>query len=264
MGLHIEISGEMTPQEWRGVKALAMIMLGETAMTPVPVADVPITAPVVEAPAILPSEALISAAAAAVPTPPATVVPVAVVVPPPPVSNTAPVAPVVATPPPGVELDANGLPWDDRIHASTKVKVGADGKKVWRSKRGVDAAIVKAVTAELKAIMAAPVPAAAPVAVVPPPPADPDAPAVTDPAAAFGGAAAPIVPPPPAAEVAAAANPAPMAEFARIMRVVVEKQKTAGLATEMVTAIAVQLGLTSLRDLANRPDLIPAFEAMLP
>jgi hypothetical protein len=47
------------------------------------------------------------------------------------------------TPP---DADANGLPWDERIHSGTKA-LNADG--TWRTKRGVDKAFVAEVEAEL-------------------------------------------------------------------------------------------------------------------
>lgn len=106
----------------------------------------------------------------------------------------------VTTHAPGLDLDADGLPWDARIHASSKVK-NADGR--WRGKRGVDDAIVAAVTAELRiALGNAPVAASpvvpAPVAQTaaiptPPVPAAPDVPNVPAPPATI---AAPVVPAP--------------------------------------------------------------------
>lgn len=45
------------------------------------------------------------------------------------------------------------MPWDERIHAGTKVKT-ADG--TWRMKRNVDPALVTTVTAELRALMNVP------------------------------------------------------------------------------------------------------------
>lgn len=45
------------------------------------------------------------------------------------------------------ERDANGLPWDERIHSGTKA-LNADG--TWRTKRGVDKALVAEVEAELR------------------------------------------------------------------------------------------------------------------
>lgn len=67
-------------------------------------------------------------------------------------------APLTVNPVGGVEIDKHGLPWDSRIHASTKRK-NADGS--WTAKRGVDDALVMAVEAELRSVMsAAPAPAA--------------------------------------------------------------------------------------------------------
>lgn len=53
-----------------------------------------------------------------------------------------------------VQRDADGLPWDARIH-TTPAKIGANGK--WAAKRKLDAAMVAAVQAELRG--AAPAPA---------------------------------------------------------------------------------------------------------
>jgi len=62
-------------------------------------------------------------------------------------------APVVTTVP---EYDASGLPWDERIHASTKTKTA---KNLWTRRRGVDDALVDAVESELRgAIAPAPLP----------------------------------------------------------------------------------------------------------
>lgn len=47
-----------------------------------------------------------------------------------------------------VELDSKGMPWDERIHASTKTQ-NADGS--WKKRRGVNDLIVKEVEAELLA-----------------------------------------------------------------------------------------------------------------
>lgn len=81
-------------------------------------------------------------------------------------------------------LDKAGLPWDERIHSSSKA-LTADG--LWRKKRGVDDALVAQVESQLKQLMAVPTPEAsstAPVAVVPPPPPTPIA-EVTDGRQAF-------------------------------------------------------------------------------
>ena len=276
MGLHIEISGQLTRDEWTAVAAVAAIMLVETALTtgtvgapalaaagigidadrptlpdgfvmqpndavPQELQDMAETVRVVVSPPPTASEALMASEAARV----------AVAPPPPP--------PAVAPPPPpsapaGVELDVNGLPHDLRIHAASKTKT-KDG--AWRVRRGAEPALVTAVTAELRATMAVP---------VPPTGAAEAAPVHTDPAAAFGAGAPPPVEPAPSVT----APPPPPAddeghpEFARIMRSVIELQAAKRLTTAQTTAIAATVGLKSVRDLQIRPDLIPAFEALLP
>lgn len=49
-----------------------------------------------------------------------------------------------------VELDSEGLPWDNRIHSSSRGKI-ANG--TWKLMRGSDPAIVETVKAELRALM---------------------------------------------------------------------------------------------------------------
>lgn len=92
----------------------------------------------------------------------------------------------------GADLDADGIPWDARIHSTAKSK-NADGR--WKLLRGVNKELVPQVIAELKGTPATttppPPPAAAPIAPPPPP-----------------GAAAVAPPPPPPAPPAAAAAPA--------------------------------------------------------
>jgi len=65
----------------------------------------------------------------------------------PPVEQTQP--PVNQAPP----MDADGVVWDGRIHASTKTKT-QDGR--WKKKRGVDANLVAQVMAELQGRQSAP------------------------------------------------------------------------------------------------------------
>ena len=107
----------------------------------------------------------------------------------PPVSDAqtafAPTAPAVPTTHAGgVDLDAKGMPWDNRIHAESKGKI-ADG--TWRKKRNLDPTLLATVEAELRQLMgapAAPVTANLPTASVSPavaaplPPAAPQAPVV--------------------------------------------------------------------------------------
>lgn len=99
-------------------------------------------------------------------------------------------------------LDKNGLPWDERIHSSSK-NMNADG--TWRYLRGGDVDQRAVVEAELRAKLATPeTPPAPPVTEngsdVPPPPPLPA------PAAA---AAADAPPPPPPPVVEPQADPAP-------------------------------------------------------
>lgn len=79
------------------------------------------------------------------------------------------------------EVDADGLPWDARIHAGTKTKTQ---KNLWTQKKGVDDAVRDAVVAELRQLY----PAAAPAATVPtaaaPAVTVPTAPAITVPTVA--------------------------------------------------------------------------------
>lgn len=266
MSLHIEINGDCSVLEWQAIAAVAAIMLGADAARPFVPAGIPdpaklppvpiatavakVPAPPLEAdPAFGMAEQLMAAEEARV------------------AAAASPELPAMPPPPPGVEVDVNGLPHDLRIHSAEKTK-NKDGS--WRVRRGTDKALVAAVEAELKSIMSAP----AASATVPQPPSD----AVQlDPAAAFGGNApspspSPAmpgteVPPPPSAETGLTAETAPpssLTDFARVMRAVVEKQKAGVLSTEQMASIVQQFGLTAVKDLVNRPDLIPAVEALLP
>lgn len=53
-----------------------------------------------------------------------------------------------------VPVDSEGLPWDGRIHSSSKEKLVKDS--TWKLKRGVDKALVEQVKAELRGVMAIP------------------------------------------------------------------------------------------------------------
>jgi len=81
--------------------------------------------------------------------PPAVPIPPANVVPPPPPAIT----PIIPT------TDKAGLPWDARIHASTKTMT-AEG--VWKKKRGVLPEVAEEVEKEMRKIQALPAPGAAP------------------------------------------------------------------------------------------------------
>lgn len=184
-----------------------------------------------------------TAAAAALPTAPVAP-PAGLPLPPnaaqPPAPPLAPVAPAPAASaapanPAGIEVDTNGLPWDERIHAGGRAK-NKDG--TWRAKRGVnDGAKVKAIEAELRQALAAGVPLAPPGPVPVAPPAAPQPPA------------------PPAA---------PAAETFASLMVKIQTRKAGGtISDDQIAATLAQLGLSALGQLATRPDLVPAVGAMV-
>ncbi len=133
----------------------------------------------------------------------------------------------------GGPVDADGLPWDARIHATTAEGVGsltADGR--WRKKRGVADALVQTVTAELRAALPAPPPA-------PPPP-----------------------PEPPPAPAPAAVQP-PIVLFQALMKKVTPLQNAGKLTVLDITGMCETVGVKKLGDLLQRPDLIPVVEAQV-
>jgi hypothetical protein len=162
----------------------------------------------------------------------------------------APSAPPAAGAGATVELDTDGLPWDGRIHASTKGK-NADGR--WKAKRGVEAALVAQVQAELRAVMGAPsVPNAPttgaaptpPIVTPPAPPAPPISPA---------GIAAPAPPTIPTAPIGV--------DFPSLAKMVGELIPAGRLTNETLSAIVSKYGLPGFGLLFNRPDLVPAIHA---
>ena len=135
----------------------------------------------------------------------------------------APTAGVAPANPAGVEVDASGLPWDERIHAGGRAK-NKDG--TWRSRRGVnDEAKVRAIEAELRQAMAAPQAAAVPQAPVP--------------------------------------QAAPVPTFASLMVKTQRLRASAALDDARLASMLGDLQLSGLGQLAARPDLVPALDAML-
>lgn len=219
-----------------------------------------------------------AAPAASVPVPPSVPVPAAVPAAPSNASATAPAVP--AAPGSTVETDSRGLPWDPRIHASTKTKTQ---KGVWTAKRGLnDEAMVHRIEEELRATLAARAPGSTPgtvatAAVTPPPPAVVTAAgaAVGLPSAETSSSALPPAPPVPSPSTASstavstlpAAPSAPtpavpssggetfgmlMARLAPIL------QGDAAKAQKINEALAA-FGLQSIAGLAQRTDLIAPF-----
>lgn len=125
-------------------------------------------------------------------------------------------------------LDKAGLPWDERIHASSRART-ADGS--WRRKRGIDDGSVAQVESELKALMALP-----------------------------GGGA---VPAPPATVAAIPAPPVPAAvvedrqAYVTLLSVASAAINAKTLTNDQLSAAVVAVGVPSLPLLANRLDLVP-------
>lgn len=191
-------------------------------------------------------------------------------------------------PPPGIEVDAQGVPWDTRIHSGSRAKI-ADG--TWRQKRNLDPEVFKAVMDELRQTMGverrAPQPPAPPApqevfaphppvppvpAAVPMPPVDSDdngpvaAPATpVVPPAPFVASATPPAPPisstppvPASAGAAPGASPGNAVTFPELM-----KRITAGFQAKTITQADIQravqaVKLPALPMLAARPDLVAA------
>jgi hypothetical protein len=171
----------------------------------------------------------------------------------------------------GASVDADGLPWDARIHASSKA-TNADGR--WRGKRGVDDAVVTQVTAELKAVMAIPAPAAAAGVPLVPVPALPNVQATADiatvvPAPPSTIAPQPVVPaapsaaPAPGAVLTMPAAPNGALTFPSILQRITAARTAQKVTDAQISECCVALGLPSLPLLATRPDLLPAFAAEL-
>lgn len=166
---------------------------------------------------------------------------------------------------PGLDLDADGLPYDPRIHSSSKVKNKGDNK--WKLKRGVDESVVAAVTQELRALLAVPVPTTVPAAAPPPPPV-PVAPPAPDAGAAVvpPPPVAPAPPPPPPAAAPASTDPQ---NFVQLMGWVGPLSTQGKLSADTISAVLIAHGVKDangvgqLTLLMQRPDLIPAVYADL-
>jgi hypothetical protein len=164
-------------------------------------------------------------AVTSIPTPPGVPAPPVVT----PENTGAPAVPPTEAPAASVELDKRGLPWDARIHASSKAKL-KDGN--WKLARNIDPAVVVKVEAELFAARGA-----APANQVPP---------VTVAEPEF----VPPVPPAP---------PADPTDFASLTMQLAALTEQGKITRDQIAAVAVTVGVASLPTLASRPDLVPAF-----
>lgn len=154
------------------------------------------------------------------------------------------------------ERDSKGMPWDGRIHASTKAKV-ADGS--WRYKRGVEDATIAQIEGELRAALAAP---AAP-AFGPHPFSDTQQPAA--PAVAPVVAPPPVVAPAPAPAVAVPVAPVAgsIQTYAQLMAALPPKIVSGELTATSLQQACESVGVPSVAALSARYDLIPAVVALL-
>lgn len=168
-------------------------------------------------------------------------------------------------------LDSDGLPWDARIHASSKERNADD---TWRARRkpsdmdaGQWAEFQGQVRTELRALMELPVEQevaavldeqpepVAPVVVVEP--VEPEPIVVTPPPV--------VAPPAPVEPVVPVAPPAPAptgtgpTEFVPFLQWIT----SSGITPEQVNVALAQHGLTAVPQLQQRPDLIPQVHATL-
>lgn len=137
-------------------------------------------------------------------------------------------------------LDKSGLPWDERIHSSSKA-LTADG--LWRKKRGVDDAKVAEVEGQLKQLMSLPTPAVAAVPAAAPTPIA-------------------VVPAPPAPQMNVAPSPTATVIDGRQAFVNLIGRVSSAIQAQKITQAEVlqeceKVGVPSLPLLANRLDLVP-------
>lgn len=172
-----------------------------------------------------------------------------------------PIVPAASTPP---DRDSTGLPWDARIHAANR-STNQDGS--WRQRRGLnDEALKNRVEQELRASVAAPAASspAGSVASVAPPPAEP---VVIPPAPPVAASLVPPAPPvaAPTAPPAAPTLPTPDSAgetFGQFMarmapRFTADPARNTALMSQALSAV----GLTTVAQLAPRPDLIATVSA---
>lgn len=199
------------------------------------------------------------------PTPPAPPAPPAVTaaasIPAPPAAPQAPAPGIVG------EVDADGIPWDGRIHSSSKKKT-ADNR--WKVARNMDPELVRKVRAELIALRdaanggappaapAAPAPAPVVSMTAPQPPAPPAAPPFVNTLTGLPPAP-PAAPAPAPAPAASADDPAEQAKkFTAILQHISGLINTKQITAPQVNDVLAPLGIPQLGLLNKRPDLYDA------
>lgn len=162
--------------------------------------------------------------------------------------------------PAGVELDSEGIPWDGRIHSSSKKKLVENGR--WKLIRGIDKDYVDEIKAELLSGLAAPVPAPVEPSQTQGLHPDPNPLSVAAVNHAIANAPKPPVSeqmgkPAPAATTGtpAVVDAGPqISNFAQLMAAIT----SAGLKPDQINPVIQSLGIAAMPVLATRPDLIPA------
>jgi hypothetical protein len=141
-----------------------------------------------------------------------------------------------------IPVDAEGCPWDKRIHSSGKTLLA---NKCWRTKGGVAPELIATVKAE---IIGTPATAAASFTIeqVTTPPVTLDTPAVTA-ATATGQPVVAVVP----------------TTFPELVKYVVDKKTSGQLTDPQILEAISPLGITAFPQLAARADLIPQVYAAI-
>lgn len=144
-----------------------------------------------------------------------------------------------------VQLDKDGLPWDERIHSSSKAMTE---KGVWRVKRGLDDKLKTKVEAELRATLGATPTAATAEATV----------------AAIAEAATPSLPPMPGAPALPSPAALPDPAYTALVQLIAQNTNSAQnpqgrITDDWVKQVLTHYGVAegSLQNLAHNPALIP-------
>lgn len=166
-----------------------------------------------------------------------------------------------STPTGAPERDKDGIPWDERIHSSSK-KTNADG--TWTRRRNTPDDVFDKVMAELKTANTTRTMEAA-AGLVPTPSAPAVAPSVPLPpttAVPAPPTASPAPSPAPAAPVAS--STAPAVDFPSVMVKITKAQSTGKITAEEINNLLLSVGATGgVIALNKNPSLIPAFDALL-
>lgn len=149
------------------------------------------------------------------------------------------------------DLDSAGLPWDARIHSSSRAKLAKGGG--WKLKRGLDPQLVEQVEAELRAVMSIPAPTAPTETQGLHPSPNPLSVAAVNAITAAMPKNGPVPPTQPAAATAG------ITTFAQLMPAIT----AAKLDLASVNSVLQQFGIPSMPLLATRQDLIPQIAGAL-